>query len=247
MRKLSIDSLVAAAWNYKSAGTPDQIERLKNSIMHDSSAGVLCVRRLPNGKYEVIDGNHRLTAIQQLGIAEVWVEDFGDITLAQAVAISYRRNEQWFETDSIQLSKIMRDSVLPEIGTEVLESIAPLNKHELESLLNLAHFDWSKLPEQPKSLKPENIKFSFVTAPESQAYVMLWERVAHKAFGVSGRSSAIEFAVMLALTHAPEYLRAIEKIKKSDQAKERKRQSENVWKAATLFASKNVKRPASEE
>lgn len=65
--ELRVEQLQAAHWNYKIGKASDEKrERFRNFIKQDSSAGVLAVRELEDGSYEVIDGNHRLEEISAL-------------------------------------------------------------------------------------------------------------------------------------------------------------------------------------
>lgn len=139
-----VSRLVKAAWNYKTDGTPEQIDKLAASAEHDKSVGVLAVRELPNGKLEVMDGNHRLDVLDKLGWKKVMVENFGSITEAEAVTVAHRRNYQWFQDDVLKLSTLFRDVVLPVYPLEDLSKIMPDTIAELSSLVRLsADFDWT--------------------------------------------------------------------------------------------------------
>ena len=64
-----------------------------NSIEEDKSVGVLAVREI-DGKFEVIDGNHRLEALIRMKWKKVPCENFGQITKAKAITIARRRNHK---------------------------------------------------------------------------------------------------------------------------------------------------------
>ena len=87
-----IDRLRKAPWNYK----PDDEERaakLVESITRHGSYGVLAIRDVGRkGNHEVCDGNHRLEALQRIGLKRVRCEDFGKLSKAKAVALSMARN-----------------------------------------------------------------------------------------------------------------------------------------------------------
>jgi hypothetical protein len=149
--KIAIGDLVPADWNYKGDATEGQLEKLARSIQRDESAGVLPVREIDDGKYEVIDGNHRLEAIRKLGWIVVTCENFGAISIAEAIALSRRRNKEWFEDDPLKLAAAMNEYVFPEIDMKELETFMPESMEELENYKQLAGFDW----EQPE-LKPHD-------------------------------------------------------------------------------------------
>lgn len=127
-----------APWNYKEAGSEDQMESLRASIRRDGSAGVLAIRHLPDGTLEVIDGNHRLRGLKKLGVTRVWCEDFGTITQGQAVLLSHRRNSQWFADDLDRLLPLLKTEVLPLFpDDEVLALELNLTPQELAWLSGL--------------------------------------------------------------------------------------------------------------
>jgi hypothetical protein len=118
------------------------LAKLKASIEHDASAGIMAVREMDAGTLEVIDGNHRLDAIRELGWTHVQVENFGKLSDAEAVVLAERRNHQWFETDDAVLSKLMKETVLPELSLDELEQFMPRSRASLEALVKLTDFNW---------------------------------------------------------------------------------------------------------
>ena len=122
VEKIAINKLIKADWNYKTDGTEEQITKLMNSIEYDNSAGVLAVRKVRN-KYEVIDGNHRLEALQRLKWKEVQVENFGDLPKSKAIILSRRRNHVWFDDDLVSFGTLLKEDVIPDIGLDVLKTI----------------------------------------------------------------------------------------------------------------------------
>lgn len=137
VRQISVSQLVSADWNYKSDGTADDIAKLAESITRDQSAGVLAVRQIRDGVFEVIDGNHRLKAIQRLGWADAWCEDFGSITKAEAVLIARRRNYQWFEDDADKLESLFKGEVGPQFVIDDLSLFMPDDVVDLRGLLGI--------------------------------------------------------------------------------------------------------------
>ena len=147
---MNIDNLVKAGWNYKTDGTEEQINKLIKSIKYDDSAGVIAVRKL-NDKYEVIDGNHRLEALQRIGWQQIQVENFGDISKAKAIIIARRRNHVWFDDDLKAFSDLIKNDVLPEIDTDTLKDILPDTPDEIDNLVNFGNFDWEEpIEKEPK-------------------------------------------------------------------------------------------------
>jgi len=147
LAEINIQDLIKAEWNYKSDGTDEQIEKLCNSIKKDASVGVIAVREL-NGKFEVIDGNHRLEAVKRLEWEKVPCENFGQISKAQAITIARRRNSQWFSDDAVKYAEIFKNVVLEEYSIDELTQFMPETKQELENISKLTDFDWSNYDKQ---------------------------------------------------------------------------------------------------
>ena len=95
IKKVPINRIKLADWNPK-YNSEYLKEKLKQSILYENSPGVLAVRELDNGDYEVIDGNHRLIALLELGYKEVWIENLGKISDEKALMVFWQRNEIWF-------------------------------------------------------------------------------------------------------------------------------------------------------
>jgi len=141
--EIDISDLIRADWNYKTDGSPEQIAKLMESIKEDRSAGVLAVREL-DGKFEVIDGNHRLEAVLRVGWGKVPCENFGKISKAKAITIARRRNHKWFADDVLKYAELFRNDVLAEINMDDLERYMPDTREEMENLSKLLDFDWSQ-------------------------------------------------------------------------------------------------------
>ncbi|CAB4138304.1 parB_part, ParB/RepB/Spo0J family partition protein [uncultured Caudovirales phage] len=140
--EIDVDKIDPAPWNPKAAGDPEAIERLAKSIDIDKSAGVFAVRLKPNGRYEVIDGNHRLAAVASLGWKKITCENFGKISDSKAYHICFRRNDQWFDVDYIRMSQLIKDAkATGELDDDLIAATSPLNDKELDNLIHLA--EWS--------------------------------------------------------------------------------------------------------
>lgn len=137
---IPVAQLRAAPWNYRTEATPAEHAALCTSIRSSQSAGVLCVRELPARKgkpqtYEVLDGNHRLAAIETLGWSKVRCENFGKITRAQAVVLSRQRNWQWFEDDVVKLGKLYAEDVIPAFDQDDLTAFLPESIREIDAIV----------------------------------------------------------------------------------------------------------------
>ena len=144
--EMNINKVINAEWNYKKEGTDEQYEKLIKSIQKDKSVGVLAVREIEkDGKefFEVMDGNHRLEAARRMNWDKVPIENFGPISLANAVIIARRRNHNWFEDDKLKLANLFNDVVFGEINIEELKGFMPESEEELLAYKNIGDFDWT--------------------------------------------------------------------------------------------------------
>lgn len=135
--EIPIEKIIGAEWNYKEEGAEQVMQRLKASIERDGSPGVLAVRELEDGRFESIDGNHRLRCLAELQFENVRCENFGKISKADAVLIARRRNHEWFKDDFFAFAHLMRDVVVPEIDIDALSEFMPESKIELEQIVNV--------------------------------------------------------------------------------------------------------------
>lgn len=197
IEEVAVGRLIPAKWNYKKAGTPETAQKLAASIRRDRSAGVLAVRALGKS-LEVIDGNHRLEAIKLLEWPKVKVENFGKITQAEAVTIAARRNHQWFEDDTVALSALFKNVVLPKFDLETLEEFMPFNKTGLESLVKLCDFNWDAVAQD----KDDHVadRLSFPMSDELRAAWEKWLVIAEQKIGEgTSKLDAFELAIKTAI------------------------------------------------
>ena len=157
--EVKISELVEAEWNYKTDGTPEEIDRLKKAICFAKSCGVLMVRELDSGKFEVMDGNHRLKAIRELKWEKVPIENCGKITKARAIVLTRQRNEQWFKDDRLQLANLYDEFVFPEFGKEELAAITSDEVIDLDIMEQLAKEDgWEGFTPRDQPPETQSIK-----------------------------------------------------------------------------------------
>ena len=147
---LDIGLVDTAPWNPKEAGTEDQLAKLRESIKADQSAGVLVVRRKPDGRYESLDGNHRLVVLRGLGVEQVPVLDYGEISDAEAALVNYRLNAEWFKTSQTDQFKLIKSAVEElNLDLDSLSTVIPLTSAELnEQIILLDKFESHEDPDE---------------------------------------------------------------------------------------------------
>jgi len=210
---LAVEKLVPCNWNYKKPGTPEEIQKLAKSIEKDGSLGVLPVRKIEKG-FEVIDGNHRYEAIKLLGWEKVPCENFGKISVAEAITIARRRNYKWFEDDYLKLAEVFNKHVFPEYAIEDLVEFMPDNEQTYKDMQDMMQFDWDEMTgeykEQDKEEEEqeEKIKLSIELSPLTAE---IWESWKAKTKDLTGKTSIL-YAFELALQKATEAVIREEKV-----------------------------------
>ncbi len=215
--KAKVVDLIHADWNYKTDGTEEQIAKLMAAIAFQGSCGVLMVREIKqDGKiiFEVMDGNHRLTALKKLGWEECPIENFGEISQADAIVYTRQRNEQWFEDDKLKLAVLFSNEVFAKHSPEYLATILPDSLESLHSFKALANVDW--IPPNQESEDeggdggaPNLDKYKLVKIWVTEEVMNLWDKWLERAREITGLDSparAFEFAVIEALNVPEENL-----------------------------------------
>ena len=141
-QKLPLNKLIPAEWNYKAENDAIQL-KLENNIKKNGFIENLIVRELDNGKYEVVNGNHRLKALQTLKFKDALCYNLGKVSDSRAARIAIETNETRFGTDKAKLAAIIK-TLNDEFGTEELANTLP---YEIEALADIdAHindtFEW---------------------------------------------------------------------------------------------------------
>lgn len=152
-KKLPIEVLVKAEWNYKTQDEALQSKLVANIKKNGQIENIL-VRPLGDGTYEVTNGNHRLDALNTLEYKEVMVYDLGPISEDQAKRIAIETNETKFESDQIALAKIISGLLTT---FEDFATTAPYTTEQLGNFDNLLAFDWDAADAAPEDAEePED-------------------------------------------------------------------------------------------
>ena len=128
---LPLEDLREAPWNSNSMDEA-MLSRLERSIRRFGLVGVLVVRRLPDGAYEVLGGNQRLGALRRLGWATapctvVVLDDSESRLLSQALNRIAGEDDLGLRAHMIRdvLNRVTREQVLALLP-ETSESLNPL-------------------------------------------------------------------------------------------------------------------------
>ena len=196
--KLKPSAIIAAKWNYKTDGTRAQIEKLKASIKRDKSAGIIAVRMISKKRFEIIDGNHRLKALQELKWNPIICENYGKISLAEAILIARRRNRIWFADDEIAFAKLYAQEIRDQIGIDELDHFMGESRKELEALALMSEIDWDALNDASDPASRDGVR-TIKLLVDAKLFTLweLWITKVRKIYG-SEQTEARAFEIALA-------------------------------------------------
>lgn len=154
-------NLVHAEWNYKETDL-NLHEKLKNNLVKNGQIENLVVREISSTNdfetlYEVVNGNHRLTALMELEFADAYCYNLGEVSDNLAKRIAIELNETRFASDTIKLSELLQD-ISAEFGREDMLSTMPYDEHELEAFISYLDYDINaakKVIEEEEALAEE--------------------------------------------------------------------------------------------
>ncbi|MCK4501232.1 ParB N-terminal domain-containing protein, partial [Candidatus Babeliales bacterium] len=149
--EIPVDKLVHADWNYKKTddkASLELMEKLKKNIAKNDQIENLLIREAKaEGYFEVVNGNHRLTALEALNKKSAVCFNLGKITQAHAERIAVETNETKFAADPLKLAELMVN-IQKEFSVEDLIETMPMSADEIENYTKLVEFDWEQYNEE---------------------------------------------------------------------------------------------------
>ncbi len=125
--------------------------KLEENIKRNGQLETVLVRSLGDGLYEVINGNHRLSAFQNAGIQKVMCYVVDGLSVEKAKRLAIELNETRFKADPKKMAELMAGLLL-EYSAEDLGDTMPFSKAQLESYIPDT-IDWTSSP--PQTLSPK--------------------------------------------------------------------------------------------
>ena len=137
-----LNKLHKAPWNYKKEDEDTQ-RILENNLKAKGQIINVIIRELDDGKLEVVNGNHRLTAFHSIDWKDkVHCFHLGKISKADAEATAISTNELNFEKDPLKLASVIEDIAKVYTIDEMAE-VLPYSKEEIHNYQNLLTFEWN--------------------------------------------------------------------------------------------------------
>lgn len=196
---IPVDKLVYADWNYK-VDDKQMSEKLRNNINRNGQVENVIVRELDDGMYEVVNGNHRLTVIKELGCEEVVCCNLGKISKVQAQRIAIETNETKFENDKIKLAQLINE-IMDSYDVSDLQKTLPFTERKMDEMKSL--FDWKWQSGDLSSDEFEQYELNLSLPNDLYKQWIEWM--------VSSKSESAEDAIEKAVDKAGEIMDQLEK------------------------------------
>ena len=197
---VEVKDLVKADWNYKEDDDKLSV-KLKKNIQEEGIIQNLIIRELGD-KYEVVNGNHRLDVLNELGIEKVHVYNYGDISKEKAMSVAIKTNETSFKTNALKLGETFQE--LSEVyAIDDMADSLPFEKSEIENMIEVLNFDWEKFDEEEELDLSEPDPFDHtIKVKVSKDIYDNWMQLKKRMMQLNGYdndSKVIEFAIIEAL------------------------------------------------
>ncbi len=134
-KEIKVDRLIYADWNYKK-DDDELMQKLIGNLSRNGLIENIIVRDIGEGLFEVVNGNHRVKALRQMGVAIVMVYDLGVVSLLEAKRIAIETNETRFESDNEILSELMVN-LMDEYSLDDMRITMPYTDDELNNFTAL--------------------------------------------------------------------------------------------------------------
>lgn len=139
---VDIESVIPNAWN-PNIQTNEIYEKELESLKRYGQIAPILVRE-QNGVYELIDGEHRLRGMKQLGYKKILIFDAAGLSESDAKQLTIIMNEVRGRADSTKLSKLFQELSL-DVPLEELTKIIPYSDVEMRNMVAQAHVDWDAI------------------------------------------------------------------------------------------------------
>ena len=192
---MKLDNIIKADWNYKEDDDSQKAVLIAN-MNENGYVQNMVVRILPEGNYEVIDGNHRLEALKDMEVAEAMVCNLGEVSILKAQKLAIQLNETRFESNEYRLAQLIKN-LANEYSIENLVETLPYSRGEIDSILHVADIDWDSLQTPTKDIE-DIINFKAITLQVTEDVHAKWNEWREIAEDKAPAKS-FEEAILLAL------------------------------------------------
>jgi len=137
--EVDIKLLDYAPWNYKT-DDEEKARKLQNNIDRNGQVESIIIRDMGTGRFEVVNGNHRLTAFTNAGIDKPMCFNTSVTSERAAQRLALETNETKFDNDPIKLGQIA-SGLLEEFEKKDLLETLPYDEPEFDSYAEMDSWD----------------------------------------------------------------------------------------------------------
>lgn len=192
----------------------DTYKKTLNSLQKFDLSSPLIVRAIPEG-YELIDGEHRFRAAQELGMTEVSVWNLGEVSDSVAKQLTIMFNELKGRPDIDSLSNLIYE-LDQALGREEIVINLPYSEQQISDLLATREFSWDTFNVEEEdtvsSGGKDTVRLNFV-CPSQQADnimngIFFLLREYELEFSDENKSDMLEEIIVECLKHHDKYKNA---------------------------------------
>lgn len=136
-QEIKLSKLRNADWNYK-IEDDELLDKLVQNIRKNGQIENIIVRSVGK-QFEVVNGNHRLTAMKQLGIETAMCYNLGKISLPAAKRIAIETNETKFDSNIEDLAEILKELSGEYEMNDLMETM-PFTEGEIHNLADMIDY-----------------------------------------------------------------------------------------------------------
>jgi ParB/RepB/Spo0J family partition protein len=151
---VSVDTIVPNDWN-PNVVPPELMEKVRRSLEEFGMVAPIIARPRPDGRYELIDGEHRWRVAKEKGFKEVptiIVEGLSDV---DAKRVSLALNRLHGEDDVVRLADLLAD-LANYVSIDDICSITPYDQDTITTIMEWSFLgaSWEDLVEAGRALEP---------------------------------------------------------------------------------------------
>ena len=138
---IEIKDLIKAEWNYKEEDEK-QTEKLIANFKKNGQVENIQIRELGD-KYEVVNGNHRLDVMREIGMDKAHAYNYGEMSKADAQIVAIETNETRFRSNAVKLGETFEE--LKEVySIDEMAKTMPFDEKEISNMIDVLNFDWEQ-------------------------------------------------------------------------------------------------------
>ncbi len=143
--KVATNQVVPNQYNPKEK-KGEEYKKVLESIKVNGLMAPIFVRELSKDKYEIIDGEQRWTACEELGYKEVLIYNYGKLTDEEAIQLTVWWQQQ-VPFDEIKLAEVFADLV-NKVGGDYSKIKLPYTEKEITDKIEMLKFDWEQFEKE---------------------------------------------------------------------------------------------------